>query len=66
MAKLITSLWPCLVTPIVVRNRGEPLRLSPTSPPVGTIVVYDVDTLTRQEQHALNQWLSTGTAARGS
>ena len=58
VAKLITSLWPCLGTPIVVRHRGEPLRLSPTSPPVGTIVIYDVDTLTRLEQHALKQWLS--------
>lgn len=59
-AKLITSLWPCLVTPIVVRDRGEPLPLSPTSPPVGTIVIYGVDTLTRREQLALNQWLIAG------
>src|SRR5260221_8733784 len=60
VAALIASLWPCLATPIVVRRRGEPLRLSPTSPPVGSIVVYDVETLTGQEQHALNQWLSAG------
>ena len=57
VAKLITSLWPCLATPIAVRDRGEPLRLAPTSPPVGTMVIYDVDTLTRLEQHALKQWL---------
>jgi hypothetical protein len=57
VAKLITSLWPCLATPIVVRQRGESLRLPPPSPTVGTIVIYDVDTLTRLEQHALKQWL---------
>ncbi len=56
VARLITSLWPSLATPIVVRHRGERLRLSPMSPPVGTIVVYDVDTLTRHEQHALYDW----------
>jgi hypothetical protein len=60
VATLLTSLWLCLVTPIVVRDRVEPLRLPPTSPPVGTIVIYDVDTLTRQEQDALNQWLRVG------
>ena len=42
----LASLWPCLVTPIVVRFRGEPLRLSPASPPVGTFVIYDLETLT--------------------
>jgi Sigma-54 interaction domain len=60
VAKLIMSLWPYLVTPIVVRHRGEPLRLSRLCPPVGTIVVYDVDTLSRREQDVLNRWLSAG------
>jgi hypothetical protein len=58
VARLITSLGPSLATPIVVRYRGERLQLSPTSPPVGTIVVYDVDTLTRDEQHTLYQWMA--------
>ena len=58
-ANLIMSLWPDL-TPIAVRDRGEPLPLSPASPPVGTIVIYDVDTLTRLEQQALNEWLTVG------
>ena len=60
VAELFTPLWPSLVTPIVVRFRGEPLRLPPASPPVGTVVIYDVDTLTRQEQHELSQWLRAG------
>ena len=58
VARLITSLGPSLATPIFVRHRGERLRLSPTSPPVGTIVVYDVDTLRRDEQHALYHWMA--------
>jgi Sigma-54 interaction domain len=60
VATLITSLSPCLITPIVVRGRGERLRLSPTSPPFGTIVIYDVDTLSGPEQYALNKWLRVG------
>jgi hypothetical protein len=58
VARLITSLWPSLATPISVRRRGEGLRLWPMSPPVATIVVYDVDTLTRDEQHALYDWMA--------
>jgi len=58
VVRLITSLWPSLATPIVVRHRGERLQLSPTSPPVATIVVYDVDTLTRDEQNALYHWMA--------
>ena len=57
VAQLITSLWPCLVTPVVVRRRGEPLRLPPPSPPAGTIIIHDLDALTRQEQDALYRWL---------
>src|SRR5690242_17773715 len=53
VARLIASLWPCLGAPVVVRHRGEPLRLSPTAP-VGTLVIRDVDTLTPQDQHTLN------------
>ena len=58
VAGLITSLWPSLATPIVVRQRGERLRLSPLFPPVATIVIYDVDTLTRHEQRALSHWIA--------
>jgi hypothetical protein len=60
VAKLVASLWRYLATPIVVRRPGEPLRLSPSWRPVGTFVVYDVDTLTREEQHALNQLVCGG------
>jgi Sigma-54 interaction domain len=56
-ATLVASLWPHLVTPVVTRHRGEPLRLPPASRPVWTIVLYGVDTLTTEEQHTLNQWL---------
>jgi hypothetical protein len=58
VARFITALSPSLATPIVVRPRGERLQLSPTFPPVGTIVVYDVDTLTPDEQHALYRWMA--------
>ena len=57
VTELFTPLWPCLVAPIVVRYRGEPLRLPPASTPVGTIVIYDLDTLTPSEQYALHQWV---------
>lgn len=57
VTELFTPLWPSLVTPIVVRYRGEPLRLPPASTPVGTFVIYDLDTLTAREQHALNLWV---------
>ena len=55
---VVTSLWQSLATPIVVRNRGERLRLSKTSHSVGTIVVCDVDTLTGHEQRALYDWIA--------
>ncbi len=58
VAALIASLWPDFVTPIAVRRRGEPLRLS-TVPQVGTFVIYDVETLTGEEQDALHLWLGT-------
>ena len=58
VAGVITSLWPSLATPICVRHRGERLRLSPTSLPVATIVIYDVDTLTDDEQRALHHWIA--------
>ena len=57
VTELFTPLWPSLATPIVVRYRGEPLRLPPASTPVGTIVIYDLDTVTPREQYALNQWV---------
>ena len=64
VATLITSLSPCFGTAVVVRRRGEPLRLSPTVPPVRTAVVYDVDTLTSDEQKALSQWMTETNGAR--
>ena len=57
VVRLVTSLWRNLATPIVVRHRDEPLRLSPTSRPVGTLVVYDVESLTLDEQRALYHWM---------
>ena len=58
VAELLTSLWPSLASPIVVRNRDERLRLSPASLPIATLVVYDVDTLTDDEQRALHHWIT--------
>ena len=60
VAELLTPLWPTLARPVAVRFRGEPLRLPPESSPVATLLIYDVDTLTREEQDALHQWLSAG------
>jgi hypothetical protein len=62
VADFFTPLWPTLVTPIVVRYRGEALRLPPASTPVGTVVIYDLNTLTPEEQDELNQWIG---GARG-
>ena len=58
VAALIASLWPALATPVVVRHRNEPLRLTAV-PPAGTFVIYDVETLTPEEQDALHRWLQT-------
>ena len=60
VGRLLTSVWRSFATPIVVRHRGESLRLSPASQRVGTVVVYDVDTLTCDEQRALYLWISAG------
>ena len=60
VAEFITSLWPCLAMPIAVRDRGEPLRLSPAPEPAETLVIHGVETLTRREQLALKEWLNAG------
>ena len=60
VARFVTSLWPYFSAPRVVRRRGEQLRPLPTSQPAGTILVYDVDTLTREEQDALHRWATAG------
>jgi hypothetical protein len=59
VAALIGLMWPSLVTPIAVRHRGDPLRLSMV-PPVGTFVIYDLESLTCEEQDGLHQWVRTG------
>lgn len=58
VAELVTSVWRSLATPVCVRRRGEPLRLSPTSGEFGTVLVHDVDTLTPGEQRALYRWIN--------
>jgi len=60
VARVLTTLWPYFSAPRVVRHRGEQLRLLTTSPPAGTILVYDVHTLTRREQDALHRWMNAG------
>ena len=60
VARFVTSLWPYFLTPRVVRHRGEPLRLLSASGPAGTIVIHDVNTLTRREQGALHRWMDAG------
>lgn len=60
VARFVTSLWPYFSAPRVVRHRGEQLQLLSTSPPAGTIVVHDLDTLTRREQDALHRWMNAG------
>ncbi len=58
VARFVTSLWPYFLAPRVVRRRGERLRLLPTSRPAGTILLYDVHTLTRPEQDTLHRWMN--------
>jgi len=60
VTRFLTSLWPHFLTPRVVHRRGQALRLMPAYRPVGTILVYDVDTLTHREQRALYRWLMVG------
>ena len=60
VAKFVTSLWTSFLAPRVVRRSGEPLRLLSTSRPAGTILIYDVHTLTRPEQDALHRWMKIG------
>lgn len=60
VAGFVASLWPYFSAPRVVRRRGEELRLLPASRPVGTILVHDVDTLTRREQDALQHLMDAG------
>jgi Sigma-54 interaction domain len=60
VTRFLASLWPYFLTPRVVHRRGQALRLMPTSRPVGTILLYDVDTLTHREQRALYRWIVVG------
>ena len=60
VAEFVNSLWPHFVAPCVVRRRSEQLRLLTTSRPAGTILVYDVHTLTRREQDELHRWMTAG------
>jgi hypothetical protein len=60
VAESVTSLWPHFFAPRIVRGRGEPLRLLPKSQPAGTILLYDVHTLTLFEQDALHRWMNAG------
>jgi len=57
VAGVIKSLWRSLAAPICMRHRDKRLRLSPTSPPFATMIIYDVDTLTDPEQRALYHWM---------
>ena len=59
VAEFIAALWPALITPIVVRHGGEPLRLSAV-PRIGTFVISGVETLTSEEQDDLHRWLRAG------
>jgi hypothetical protein len=58
VSNVVCSLWPNFAEPIVVRRRDDRLRLAPSSEPVGTMILYGVDTLTDHEQNALQDWLS--------
>lgn len=63
VSTLIFSMWALFDGPVVVRRRGEPLQLPPLSQPVGTMVLYGVDGLTREEQLELYDWIAA-TAGR--
>jgi len=58
VSNLVFAMWSIFDGPIVVRGPQDRLRLSPIADPVGTLVLYGVDTLSVEEQFALNQWLA--------
>jgi len=58
VSNLVYSLWSHFTGPVLVRRSGEPLQLPATSETLGTMIVRDVDTLTREEQRALHDWLT--------
>ena len=57
VSNLVFAMWSIFDGPIVVRGPRERLQLSPAADPVGTLVLYGIDTLSVEEQVALNQWL---------
>jgi hypothetical protein len=58
VSSFVCSLWSNFDEPIMVRRRDDRLRLAPSSEPVGTMILYGVDTLTDDEQCALQDWLT--------
>ena len=57
LATVVLSLWSSLSEPLMIRRRGDRLRLPPTSEPLATMIIQSVETLTEHEQRALEDWL---------
>jgi len=57
LTELVCSLWSTFDDPVMIRRSGDPLQLPSDSEPVGTLVIHGVETLTVDEQCALQDWL---------
>jgi hypothetical protein len=57
VSTFVCALWPAFDEPLMMRRIGGPLRLPPSSEPVGTIIILGVETLSESEQRALQDWL---------
>ena len=58
VSNLVFAMWSIFDGPVAVRGPHDRLRLAPASDPVGTLVLYGVETLTGEEQQSLNAWLA--------
>jgi len=57
LTELVCSLWSTFDEPITIRRGGDPFHLPSASEAVGTIIIHGVETLTVDEQRALQDWL---------
>jgi Sigma-54 interaction domain len=57
LTELVCSLWSTFDELIMIRRRGDPLQLPSGPEAVGTLIIHGVETLTVEEQIALQDWL---------
>ena len=57
VSTFVCELWSAFDEPLMMRRIGGPLRLPPSSEPVGTMIILGVETLSQADQRALEDWL---------